>query len=89
MVTKANCKTDLSSGRAVDHCEHTVDQTIERETAYNVIMCAGNEFASVCDESGFAIPVIVTATTRGCKKRVSDDSFSKEGSRGGGCPIGS
>ena len=77
-VTKANCKTDLSSGRVVDHCEHTVDQTIKRETAYNVIMCAGNEFASVCDESGFAIPVIVTATTRGRKELMSDTAgYSK------------
>jgi hypothetical protein len=65
-VTKANCKTDLSS--RLDHCEHTVDQTVVTGTAYNVIMCAGNEFASVCDESGFAIPVIVTATTRGRKE---------------------
>ena len=71
-VTKANCKTNLSSGHAIDHCEHTVDQTVERGTAYNVIMCAGNEFASVCDESGFAIPVIVTATTRGRKKRINE-----------------
>ena len=77
-VTKANCKTDLSSERAVDNCEYTVDQTIERETAYNVIMCAGNEFASVCDESGFTIPVIVTATTRGRKELMSDTAgYSK------------
>ena len=55
-VTKANCKTDLSSGHAIDHCEHMVDQTVEGGTAYNVIMCAGNEFASVCDESGRDLP---------------------------------
>ena len=72
-VTKFNCKADLSSGLTIDRCEHTVDHTIERGTAYNVVMCAGNEFASVCDESGFAIPVIVTATTRGRKKRMSDN----------------
>ncbi len=65
-VTKANCKTNQSSG--LDHCEHTLDQTVETGTAYNVIMCAGNEFDSVCDESGFAIPVIVTAATRGRKE---------------------
>ena len=66
IVTKANCKLDLSTG--IDHCEHTVDQNVETGRAYNVIMCAGNEFANVCDESGFGIPVIITPTTRGRKE---------------------
>ena len=64
-VTKANCKPDLSG---INHCEHTVSEDVETGIAYNVILCAGNEFASVCDESGFTIPVIVTSTTRGRKK---------------------
>ena len=59
-VTNVNCKSNASG---IDYCEHTLEEDVASGTAYNVKFCAGNEFASMCDESGFAIPTIVTLTT--------------------------
>ena len=62
-VTKVNCKPDPASGMGMDYCEHTVEEDVKPDTAYNVILCAGNEFDVVCDESEFALPSITAPTT--------------------------
>ena len=72
-VTNVDCKSNASG---IDYCEHTVEEDVMSGVAYNVKLCAGNEFKSVCDESGFAIPVIVTSTTIKRKKQLRQKIIS-------------